>query len=157
MMKLCALIDMPKGKAAELAALLAREQPPEIGESQWDAIFASLAPISESYLRRLLRATGVPLAPLIEGVRQESLDALEVSLLKLLHEYDGGDAARRTRIRRLVITAKDHARWASRKSAAHRAEKEEMMLWMLTWLENPPLFPEWVRLRRAALAITPGV
>jgi hypothetical protein len=23
-----------------------------------------------------------------------------------------------------------------------------MALWMLTWLENPPLFPQWVRLRR---------
>jgi hypothetical protein len=146
---------MPKGKAAELAAWLAREQAPEIGEPQWDAVFTALAPISEGYLRKLLRASGARLAPLIEGVRQESLGALEVSLKKLLHEYESGDAARRACIRRLVIVAKDHARWASRKSAAHRAEKEEMMLWMLTWLENPPLFPEWVRLRRAALAIAP--
>jgi hypothetical protein len=156
-MKLCAPIDMPKGKAAELAAWMAREQPPEIGEPQWDALSTALAPISESYLRKLLRASGAPLAPLVEGVRQESLDALEVSLAKLLREYESGDAARRARIRRLVITAKDHARWVSRKSAAHRAEKEEMMLWMLTWLENPPLFPEWVRLRRAALAIAPKI
>jgi hypothetical protein len=25
-----------------------------------------------------------------------------------------------------------------------------MALWILTWLENPPLFPQWVRLRREA-------
>ncbi len=68
--------------------------------------------------------------------------------MKLLYEYEHGDAARRARVRRLVITAKDHARWASKKEAK-RAEKEEMVLWMLTWLENPPLFAEWVRLRRA--------
>jgi hypothetical protein len=47
-----------------------------------------------------------------------------------------------------VIAAKDHARFASRKEEK-RPEKEEMILWMLTWLENPPVFPEWVRLRRA--------
>jgi hypothetical protein len=52
-----------------------------------------------------------------------------------------------------VITAKDHARWAAKKAETKRPEKEEMMLWMLTWLENPPLFPEWIRLRRAAVAL----
>jgi hypothetical protein len=65
----------------------------------------------------------------------------------MLGEYENGDAARRTSIRRLVINAKDHARWAARKPEK-RADKEEMALWMLTWLENPPLFPQWVRLRR---------
>ena len=27
------------------------------------------------------------------------------------------------------------------------------VLWMLTWLENPPLFPQWVRLRRGVMGI----
>jgi hypothetical protein len=139
---------MAKGKAAELAAWVARERPAEIGEREWEALRAALAPISETYLRKLLRASGVALAPLIEGVRQETIEALERSLVKLLDEYERGDGARRARVRRLVITAKDHARWASKK-AEKREEKEEMMLWMLTWLENPPLFREWVRLRLA--------
>jgi hypothetical protein len=143
---------MAKGKAAELAAWIARERAEEIGEAQWDGLLAALAPISETYLRKLLRASGVALASHVEGVRQETLDALEGSLVKLLEEYEHGDAARRARIRRLVIIAKDHARWASKK-AEKRAEKEEMMLWMLTWLENPPLFAEWVRLRRATIAV----
>jgi hypothetical protein len=89
----------------------------------------------------------VQLSPLVEGVRQESFDALESSLLKLLDEYESGDVAMRTTIRRLVIESKDHARWAARKPEK-RGEKQEMALWMLTWLENPPLFPQWVKLRR---------
>jgi hypothetical protein len=54
---------------------------------------------------------------------------------------------RQPTVRRAVITSKEHARLAAR-NPAKRAEKEEMILWMLTWLENPPLFAAWVRLRR---------
>ncbi len=142
-------------KTRELAAWMERTAPREIGESEWQALLDALAPISDGYLRRLLREwardSGIPLAPLVEGVRQESFDALESSLLKLLAEYERGDAPARSRVRRVVIAAKDHARFASRKEE-RRVEKQEMTLWMLTWLENPPVFPEWVRLRRAALA-----
>lgn len=141
-------------KKREMIAWIGRAAPRQIGEPEWQALLSLLAPVSESYLRRLLRDwardSGVPLAPLVEGVRQESLDALESSLLKLLAEYEQGDAAARSRVRRVVIAAKDHARFAARKEEI-RAEKEEMAMWMLTWLENPPVFPEWVRLRRAAL------
>lgn len=120
-----------------------------IGDREWDQLRALLAPVSENYLRRLLRESGAPLSPLIEGVRQESLDALEASLAKLLDEYEKGDRERRARARRAVITAKDHARWALRqqKSDDEKAEKQEMILWMTTWLENPPLFREWAPLR----------
>jgi hypothetical protein len=139
-----------RGKPGELAAWLDREEPGEIGEPEWEALRRLLAPVSESYLLRLLRDSGVPLAPLVEGVRQESFETLEASLMRLLREYEHADSQRRLAIRRLVMAARDHARWASRKDAK-RAEKEEMMLWMLTWLENPPLFPEWVRLRRVVM------
>ncbi len=122
-----------------------------VGEAEWETLLRMLAPVPESYLRRLLRDfsrdSGVPLAPIVEGVRQESFAALESSLLKLLTEYEKGDAAQRSRVRRLVIEAKDHARLAARKPERSE-EKQEMILWMLTWLENPPLFPDWVRLRR---------
>jgi hypothetical protein len=137
-----------RGKPGRLAAWIDQEQPREIGEPEWEALHRLLAPISESYLRRLLRDSGIPLTPLVEGVRQESFEALERSLLRLLVEYEHADSQRRLAIRRLVIAARDHARWASR-TDAERAKKEEMRLWMLTWLENPPLFPEWVRLRLA--------
>jgi hypothetical protein len=144
-----------RGKPGELAAWIDGEHPREIGEPEWEALHRLLAPISESYLRRLLRdssrTSGVPLSPLVEGVRQESFETLEASLMRLLQEYEHADSQRRLAIRRLVRAARDHARWASRKDAK-LAEKEEMMLWMLTWLENPSLFPEWVRLRRVVMA-----
>jgi len=126
---------------------LERQRPARIGEKEWAMLHVELGEISGSYLRRLLRESGVPLAPLIEGVRQETFDALESSLLNLLKEYEGADLAYRTSIRRLVIEAKDHARWAGRQ-ADKRREKEEMALWMVTWLDNPPLFPQWVKIRR---------
>jgi len=142
------------GKRADLAAwLLARNDPERtqvhlIGEAEFADLRGALAPVSESYLRKLLRESGAALSPMVEGVRQGSFDELEASLLAMLDEYQKADAPRRRDVRRLVIAAKDHARWASRRPAK-RAEKEEMVLWILTWLENPPLFPDWVRLRRA--------
>jgi hypothetical protein len=136
-----------RGKRAELSQWLERERPARIDETEWAMLRAELGSISTSYLRRLLRESGVPLGPLIEGVRQETFEALESSLLSLLEEYERSDPARRQSIRRVVIEAKDHARWAARKPE-RRTEKEEMALWMLTWLENPPLFRQWVQIRR---------
>jgi hypothetical protein len=142
--------ESPRGKRADLLRWLERERPARIGEKEWAMLRVDLGAVSGSYLRRLLRESGVPLAPLVEGVRQQTFEALESSLLNLLQEYERGGTALRTSVRRLVIEAKDHARWAARKPE-RRAEKEEMALWMLTWLENPPLFPQWVRLRRQTL------
>jgi hypothetical protein len=102
---------------------------------EWTALQSALAPISDGYLRKLLRASGVALHPLIEGVRQEDFAALERSLLALLSEE-------RKAARSLVVVAKDHARWA---------KKDEMVLWMLTWLENPGIFPQWLAIRKEAL------
>ncbi|MBZ5605195.1 MAG: hypothetical protein LAO79_23095 [Acidobacteriia bacterium] len=131
-----------RGKRAELAEWLARERPERVGEAEFGAIFQALAPVSESYLRKLLRESGIELTPMVGGVRQSTLDELESSLGGLLDEYVAGDAFRRQAIRKIVITAKDHARW-------HPEGKDEMILWMTTWLENPPVFREWVRLRRS--------
>jgi hypothetical protein len=136
-----------RGKRADLVRWLERERPARIDEAEWAILRAELGKISTAYLRRLLRESGVPLGPLVQGVRQESFEALESSLLSLLEEYERSDPARRQSIRRVVIEAKDHARWAARKPE-RRPEKEEMALWMLTWLENPPLFPQWVQIRR---------
>ena len=134
-----------KGKRTDLNAWLEAHRPMRIGEEEWTTLLAALTPVSVSYLRRLIRETGLPLAPMVEGVRQETLEALEASLLALLVEYEAGDAPRKRLVRNLVIEAKDHAKFAARK----HPEKQEMILWMLTWLENPPLFPNWVTLRKA--------
>jgi hypothetical protein len=140
-----------------MIAWIERTAPRQIGEPEWEALLRLLTPISDGYLRRLLRdwakGSGVPLTPLVEGVRQESFEVLESSLLRLFEEYEQGDAATRSRVRKLVIDAKEHARFAGRKEEKS-AEKGEMILWMLTWLENPPVFPEWVGLRRITLGQT---
>jgi hypothetical protein len=157
MKKPCKPIVMPPGtKRSELERWIAARRPERgphsINEAEYAEIRSALAPISEGYLRKLLRDSGVPLDPLVEGVRQGSYDELQESLERLLDIYQGGDAARRKAVRTVVITAKDHARLASRSKNAspdRRAEKEEMVLWLLMWLENPGIFPEWVRLRRA--------
>lgn len=139
----------PKGKRVKLAAAVERHAWTRIGEAEWTTLLRELAPVSENYLRKLLRESAIDLDPLIAGVRQASFEELEVSLEHLLIEYEGGNASRRAKVRRLVITAKDHARWAARRPE-HRELKDEMLLWMTTWLENPGLFPDWLRLRKAA-------
>jgi hypothetical protein len=136
-----------KGKSAELTRWLEEHHPARIGEAEFASLRTVLAPVSESYLRKLVRECGVPLDAMVEGVRQGTFDELEASLLKLFEEYQPGDAARRRAVRRLVITAKDHARLAAR-NPEKRADKEEMILWLTTWLENPPVFGEWVKIRR---------
>ena len=136
-----------KGKSVELARWLDEHRPARIGEAEFAKLRAALAPVSESYLRKLVRECGVPLDVMVEGVRQASFDDLEASLLKLLEEYEHSDTAQRMAVRRLVITAKDHARLAAR-NPKKRADKEEMILWLTTWLENPPVFADWVRIRR---------
>jgi hypothetical protein len=130
---------MPSTKRAKLAEWIAREKPSMIGRKEFEQLATELRPISLSYLRQLLRETGVPLAPMVEGVRQSNLGSLELSLLALLAEYESGDDAHRRAVRKLVITAKDHAKWT---------HKEEHVLWLTTWLENPQVFPAWARLRK---------
>jgi hypothetical protein len=130
---------MPGTKRAKLAEWIDQRKPALIGEEEFEQLVKVLAPISETYLRKLLRESGVPLAPMIEGVRQSNLGVLELSLLALFAEYESGDAEHRKAVRKLVITAKEHARWTG---------KLEHVLWLATWLENPPLFPAWARLRK---------
>lgn len=131
---------MPSTKRAKLAEWIDQQQPPLIGLAEFERLKAELEPISESYLRKLLRDSKRPLSPMVEGVRQSNLGELELSLLALLKEYESGDLHQQSAVRQLVITAKDHAQWR---------RKEESVLWLRMWLENPPLFPAWARLRKA--------
>jgi len=145
---------MPRStKRSELERWIAERRPERIGELEYAELRAALAPISENYLRHLLRDSGVALDPMVEGVRQGSFDELQESLERLLAIYEAGDLIRKQAVRQLVIMAKDHARLATHSRGStpeKRSEKEEMVLWLLTWLENPGVFPEWARLRRAA-------
>lgn len=104
-----------------------------------------------------MRSSGLPLDPVVEGVRQDSFQELARTLLALSVEYqravDVGDQGRAARCRRAVLTGKEHARLAARRPGLppeRRAEKQEMASWMLIWLENPPIFPMWLELRKRA-------
>ena len=150
---------MPKGKSAELVRWIEAHGASFIGDAEFLSLREALAPISEDYLRTLLRKSGVPLAVTVEGVRQSTFEELEDSLIRFTEAYERADRLRQTALRRLAIKAKDHARLATRSKNAtpeKQAEKAEMILWLTTWLENPPLFPEWIQLRRRVKKLDPA-
>ena len=150
---------MPSGKSVKqrLRDYLAEAKPAAIDEALWRDLLTKLAPVSESYLRDLLRATGLPFEQPYAGIRQHTLEELEESLAGMLAVYSdalaGGNRERARYCRRQVIAAKDRARFLANDSHAapeKRAQKEEMVEWMLVWLENPEIFPDWVAARKRA-------
>jgi hypothetical protein len=150
---------MPKGKSAELARWIQAHAATQIGDAEFAALRQALAPISEDYLRTLVRRSGVPLAVTVEGVRQSSFTELEESLTRFTQAYERSALPGQSALRRLAIKAKDHAKLAAKSknvSPTKHAEKTEMILWLTTWLENPALFPEWVQLRRRTIHLEGG-
>ena len=126
-----------------------------IGEAEWQDLLRALAPVSESYLRDLLRETDLPFAQPYAGIAQKNYEELERSLREMLIVYSeamrAGDRRTARYCRRQVIAAKDRARYIARSaktSAAKKAQKEEMAQWMLVWLENPEVFPVWAEIRK---------
>ena len=148
-----------RSKRTELEAYLDEARPALVTEALWAELLARFAPVSEGYLRRLLRRSGVAMAPLVEGVRQDSFEELERTLLALGGEYaaatEAANSPRARACRRLVIETKNHARFAIRRGRDAEA-KREMALWTLTWLENPGVFPVWVEMRKRATSLPPS-
>ncbi len=106
-------------------------------------------------MRELLRNTGLPFAQPYAGIRQKSLAELERTLREMLVVYAeaarAGDRQRARYCRRQVIAAKDRARFIAKSSKTppeKKAQKDEMVQWMLVWLENPEVFPAWVEIRK---------
>ena len=130
--------------------LAGREPGAAITLADFEELLRLFGPISESALRRLLRQSEAPLEPLAAGVDQDTFGALKDSLLALAAVYESGTPETRRVARRVVITAKDHAKLAAGNGLVDpdkRRLKGEMAAWMLTWLENPAVFPLWVALR----------
>ena len=145
----------------QLRDYLAASQPAAITEAVWQELLLSLAPVSESYLRDLLRDTGLPFDQPYAGIRQHTFEELEESLRTMLEVYIDATAAglrdRARYCRRQVIAAKDRAKFLAvtpRSTPEKRSQKEEMAQWMLVWLENPEVFPAWVDARKKATAIS---
>jgi hypothetical protein len=142
----------------QLREYLSAERPGTISETVWHNLLLRLAPVSESYLRDLLRETGLPFEQPYAGIRQHTLDELEQSLREMQHVYAEAMASenrdRARYCRRQVIAAKDRARFAAQNPSTapeKRAQKEEMVEWMLVWLENPEVFEAWVEARKSAM------
>jgi hypothetical protein len=143
----------------ELREYLEAERPESITGAVWRELLERFAPVSESYLRDLLRQTGLPFEQPYQGVRQHTFEELEQSLRDLLAVYSeaagAGDPDRVRYCRRQVIAAKDRAKFlaANPNTAPEKqAEKNEMAQWMLVWLENPEVFPAWVDARKKAMS-----
>lgn len=134
-----------------LREYLAAHQVTSITEAVWQELLRVLAPVSESYLRDLLRSTGLDFDQPYAGIRQHTFEELETSLGEMLVVYRAAMAAgnreRARYARRQVIGAKDRARFLSKK----QEQKREMVQWMLVWLENPEVFPAWVEARKRAI------
>ena len=146
-----------KSVKRQLRDYLAAHQPAAITEAVWRDLLQNLAPVSESYLRDLLRDTGLPFDQPYSGIRQHTFEELEESLRNMLQVYSdslaSGDRDRARYCRRQVIAAKDRAKYlaiAPRITPEKSTEKEEMAQWMLVWLENPEVFPAWVDARKKA-------
>lgn len=144
-----------KSVKQQLRAYLAARQPAAITEEVWTELLERLSPVSESYLRELLSATGLPFAQPFAGIRQHTLEDLEQSLCEMLRVYSeaaaSGNRERARYCRRQVIGARERARFLARNphtSPEKKAVKEEMAQWMLVWLENPEVFPAWVEARK---------
>jgi hypothetical protein len=142
-------------KRRRLAEYLATRRPDRIGDAEWGEIGCALAPVSDSRLRELLRRTGIPVDQPWAGVRQRNFAELEQSLVEMAAEYarskEAGLTDRARACRRVVIAAKDHARLAvrnPRNSPATRAQKAEMVEWMLVWLGDPAMFRGRVEIRK---------
>ena len=142
-----------ESKRARLDRWLAAQRPPIIDSAVLAELRAALAPVSDSYLHDLVRNCGFAMSPEVEGVNAHTLEDLERTLIALAGLYEAGSGDTRS----LVIAAKNRLRWAQARSSdpARKALHDEMILWMLTWLENPCAFPVWVRLRRRALRSGP--
>ena len=147
-----------KSVKQQLRNYLAANQPAWITEAVWQELLLSVAPVSESYLRDLLRDTGLPFDQPYAGIRQHTFEELEHSLRTMLEVYRDAVATgardRARYCRRQVIAAKDRAKFLAvspRIAPEKRAQKEEMAQWMLVWLENPEVFPAWVDARKKTM------
>ena len=99
-----------KSRKQALLEFLAAEPITAIGEAEWQAALRTLAPISESYLRDLLRETGLAFAQPYAGIRQKSFADLERDLREMLAIYTeamrAGDRQRARYCRCLLYTSR---------------------------------------------------
>lgn len=129
---------------------LAANRPALVDPETVVQIRLAVGEVSDHTLRHALLESGYPLDPMVEGVNQSTPEDLARTLLVLADLYVQAAPARRQAIRAMVIESKSHARFAAdnrKLDESHREAKREALLWISTWVENPPLFPMWLNVR----------
>ena len=94
-------------------------------------------------LRRRLRQTKIQMHPLIEGVRQDSLENLMQTLSKLAGLYPEQPESTRAR----VLESKRHTQFLLRRNP-NDSWRKAVLLHQNTWLENPAIYPLWASLQK---------
>ena len=79
-------------KVAKLAEAIATRGYTRIGEEEFRQLLGDMGAAREDVLRRLLRECGLPLAPLVEGVRLTDPGEAERTATALLREYEAAAA-----------------------------------------------------------------
>lgn len=131
---------------------LEAHQPEVVDRETAEAIRRDVGEMSDHTFRHTLIESGYALDPMVEGVNQSTLEDLARTLLTLAAQYETAGKPERAGMRAILMESKRHARFAAsnrRLDEARRKEKEEMLLWISTWIENPPLFAGWLNLRLA--------
>ena len=111
-----------KSVKQQLRDYLAANQPAAITEAVWQDLLLRLAPVSESYLRDLLRDTGLPFDQPYAGIRQHTFEELEQSLRDMLQVYSESLAGRRARPRALLPPPGDRRQGSRQIPGRHPAQ-----------------------------------
>lgn len=115
---------------------------------------------SKAYILEVLLSTPVEVDPGIGGipadlrgkVRTGSLEQARQSLLAMSREYaQAPDKPRAADVRRAVLRSKQHTKLAlaGRMDGDKRKVKQEILEWLLVWLENPAVFESWLAVRES--------
>lgn len=131
---------------------LEAHKPTVVDRAAAEAIRRDVGEVSDQTFRHTLIKSGYVLDPMVEGVNQTTIEDLARTLLALASIYETAPRVERMEIRAMAMESKRHARFAAanrKLDEARRKEKEEMLLWISTWIENPPVFAGWLNLRLA--------
>lgn len=114
----------------------------QIGESEWTELRNALPDVSASVIQQ----AGLPVDAPWCGVHQHTFEELEKSLREFSAIYESRPDLREF-TRQQVIAAKDRAKFLAARNtidAETRVRKAAMAEWMLIWLGDPALFPDWL-------------
>ncbi len=114
--------------------------------------------LSKQYLLDILLSTKLEVDRRVGGfpvnlrnkVKTGSLTETRKSLIAMSNEYkQATDQLHAKDIHRAVIYSKEHIRLSlgSKISEEKRTEKQEILDWLLVWLENPRIFENWISVK----------